>query len=390
MLKPFITIFRRELKWMNKNKEYWFLSVFGPLVGFLLVFGIFYKGVVRDLDIAVIDNDNTAMSRKILRMIDATPIARISYHCNNLVEAEELLLKGKVNAIINVNKDLEKYLLKKSDKAKVVIYLNNANILKGSLLKSGILKTVATFNAGVQIQLAMKQGANYKQALVATVPIVNGAHALFNPYTNYFYFLAAVLMPVILIVFTLVGSIYSLGNELKNGTAEKALKKANNSILVLFTGKMLPYTFLFMGHMILYNYVIFHLMGLPINGNYFIILLSEFLLIVSYQALSALFMGVLGSLRLAVSLASAYSMMAVTFSGLTFPEIAMPTGAVLFGRIFPLTYWLDIFLGQTMRNDPLAINLPQVWYFFVFILAGLVSLYWLKQRYSNEKFWYKL
>ncbi len=386
---PFFVILRREIKWMNRNKEYWFLTLIGPLIGFMLIFGIFYKGVVRDLDIAIVDSDQTKTSRQILRMIDATPIAKISYDCNSLKEAQELMLKGKINGIINVKEGLEKNVLKKSDNAKVVIYLNGSNILKSSLLKSGILKTVATFNAGIQVVLSMKHGFNFNQAMVSAVPITGSAHVLFNPYTNYFYFLATILMPVILLLFAFVGSIYSIGNELRNGTAGKALKKANNSVIVLAMGKMLPYTALFSVHLIFYNYLVFGVMNMPITGSYFTLFFSEFLLLISYQALALVFIGVLGNLRLAVSLASAYSMMSVTFSGLTFPNIGMPMFGVLFGRIFPLTYWLQIFLGQTMRNDPLAIDLPLMLYFFVFILAGLVSLHWIKVRYSDEKYWNK-
>lgn len=390
ILEPFIVIILREIKWMLKHWEYWFLTLVGPLVGFLLVLGIFHKGVVRDIDVTVVDNDNTKTSRQILRMIDATSIAMLNTECADLTEANELMLRGKTNAIIHIKKGLEHNLLKASPNANVIIYMNGSNILKGSLLKSGILKAVSTFNAGVQIQIAMKKGANYNQALVGAVPISTDTHVLFNPYTNYFYFLATILMPVILIIFTLIGSIYSLGYELRNGTSGAALKKANNSIMVLTIGKMLPYTIAFFIQALVFNYIVFGIMGFPVSGSYTVIVISELLLIISYQSLAVFLVGILGNLRLAVSLGSAYSMMALTFSGLTFPEFGMPPIAQMFGRIFPLTYWLDVFLGQTLRNDPLKITMPQMLYLFVFIVAGIVCMYWLKQKYEDKRFWKKL
>ncbi len=385
---PFLVIFRREIDWMIKHKEYWFLTVIGPLLGFVLVFGIFHKGVVRELNVSLVDNDKTKMSRQLSNMIDATSIADLS-NVSSLNDAHELMLRGKTNAIILINKGFEQNILKASN-SNVVVYLNASNILKGGLLKSGILKSIATFNAGVKVQIAMKRGYNYTQAVEAFVPVEIKSHVLFNPYTNYFYFLATILMPVILIVFTLLGSIYSLGNELRNGTAGAALRKADNSIIVMTVAKLLPYTILFFIQTLIFNYIIFVVMELPVTGSYALILISQFLMIVSYQALAILLVGIFGNMRLSASLGSAYSMMALTFAGLTFPEFGMPVSAQLFGRIFPLTYWLKVFLGQTLRNESIASSLIYASYLIVFLLVGAISMYWLKHKYTNEKYWKKL
>ena len=385
-LRPLFTIIHREIEWMRTRWAYWFLTIVGPLLGFALVLGIFSQGVVRDVSVSVVDLDKSNTSRKITRMIDATSIASVDKECGTLAEAEELMLKGKTNAIIYINKDLEKGVLK-STGPEVLIYINNANILKGGLLKSGILRATSTLNAGIKIQKAITKGANTQQAISQALPINLDTHILFNPYTNYFYFLATALMPVILIVFTLLGSIYSLGYELKNATSLAALKKANNSIVMLVVGKLLPYTILFFIQALVFNYLIFNVMDMPLTGSYSVLLLSELLLIIAYQALAVFIVGIFGNLRLGVSIGSAYSMMALTFAGLTFPEVGMPVAARVFGRLFPLSHWLKVFLGQTLRNDPLNVTFPQLLYLLVFISMGAISLFWLKQKYSNEKYW---
>ena len=80
-------------------------------------------------------------------------------------------------------------------------------------------------------------------------------------------------------------------------------------------------------------------------------------------------------------------MMALTFAGITFPDFGMPLLARIFGQLFPLSYWLRIFTGQTLRADPLAISIENMALLFVFIAMGAVSLYWLKEKYRNEKYW---
>jgi len=387
-LNPFITVVRREIDWMRNRWIYWFLTVLGPLLGFALVTGIFHKGVIRELPVSVIDHDQSKTSRQVTRMIDATSIAMVGSKPADLGTARDLMFRGKTEAIIVVPENFEQDLFK-SNAPELMVYINNANILKGGLLKSGIFKVVSTFSAGVKIQYAMKKGQNYGQALNGAVPIALDTHILFNPYTNYFYFLATALMPVILVVFILLSSIYSLGYELKNHTSKAALEKAGNSILVLVTGKMLPYTILYFIQVLIMNYLIFGYMEMPLSGSYGLLLISELLLIISYQAMGVFILGVSGNMRLSVSLGSAYSMMALTFAGLTFPDFGMPLLARIFGHLFPLSHWLKAFTSLTQRAEPVSNSLYHLAFLFVFIAIGTISQYWLKQKYSNEEYWGK-
>lgn len=385
-LGPLFTVIRREIDWMRSRWIYWFLTIVGPLTGFAIVMGIFHQGVTRELPVSVVDNDQSKTSRQIIRMVDATPIANVTNHPTDIWAAQDLLYRGKSQAIIVIPSKFEHDLLK-NDEPEVLVYINNANILKGGLLKSGIFQAISTFSGGVKIQYAMKKGEYYKQALYGAVPISLNTHVLFNPYTNYFYFLATALMPVILIVFVLLSSIYTLGYELKNHTSKSALEKAGNSIIVLVVGKLLPYTILYFIQALIFNYLIFGYMGMPMSGSYAVLLLSEFLLIVAYQSMGVLLLALSGNLRLSVSFGSAYSMMALTFAGLTFPEMGMPLLAKIFGQLFPLSHWLKVFTGQTLRADPMSISLVNILYLLVFVAIGSISMYWLKEKYRNEKYW---
>jgi hypothetical protein len=111
------------------------------------------------------------------------------------------------------------------------------------------------------------------------------------------------------------------------------MQRASNSPVVAITGKLLPYTFLFMVNIMLMNTIIFKVLGTPLNGSLGMIIFSEFLLVAAYQSMAILFLNLTANLRLTLSLGSAYTMMALTFSGLTFPALAMPLIAKMFGCI---------------------------------------------------------
>ncbi|MEI6697348.1 MAG: ABC transporter permease, partial [Bacteroidota bacterium] len=221
------------------------------------------------------------------------------------------------------------------------------------------------------------------------LPIQLHSVVLFNPFISYSYFLTMGLMPVILIVFTLLGTTHAIGSELLRGSGPKWLEAANGNIVYALLGKVLPYTLIFTLIAIFMNVILFYNLGLPLHGKLHIILISEFLLILSYQFLSIFLLGLFSNLRLCLSVGSAYSMLALTYSGLTFPVTAMPAFAQAFANIFPFTYWLKIFVGQTLRGEPAANSIAPMYVLWAFILLGMLFIPRLKHLLLNKEHWGK-
>jgi ABC-2 type transport system permease protein len=152
---------------------------------------------------------------------------------------------------------------------------------------------------------------------------------------------------------------------------------------------MLPYTFLFFMDMMVMNIILIKTLGTPLHGSLFLILVSEILLIISYQLLAILFLKLTANLRLSLSLGSAYTMMALTFSGLTFPSIAMPFLAKLFSLIFPYTFWLQIFMSETLRGEPISEVVVPFLAFIPFILGGILAFPGMKRKLTYHKYWFR-
>jgi len=82
-------------------------------------------------------------------------------------------------------------------------------------------------------------------------------------------------------------------------------------------------------------------------------------------------------------------MMALTFSGLTFPSMAMPLIAKLFSLIFPYTFWLQIFMSQTLRGEPISEVLFPFLAFIPFILGGIFAFPGMKRKLTYHKYWFR-
>ncbi len=381
---PFWEIFKREWRrisgsWMS------ILSVFIlPVVGLLLLTAIFNKNVPTDLPIAAVDKDHSSLSREMLQRVNSSSIASIKYMPLSEKEAYDLVKKGKVKAFIVIPENYEKLFLKQ-EAPSTILYLDNTNIVTSGLITKGMTNVFSQYSQAMKVKYYMKEGLSFSQAVEASKPLKTRVHMLFNPYGNYSYFLLLGLLPLMMLLFVLLNSLHAIGSELKYGTAKEVMDMSNNSIRVTLLAKLLPYTLIFALHLGVMNYLLFRFIDIPVRGNFHIILLSELVLIITHQFIAVFLAGVTANLRLSLSLGSAYSMMAFTFSGLTFPYEGMTVAAKIFSYIFPLKFWLHTFLGQTLRGEKLSNSLSGLIVVFSFFIIGMLFVPLLKRRYLNEK-----
>jgi ABC-2 type transport system permease protein len=193
------------------------------------------------------------------------------------------------------------------------------------------------------------------------------------------------LLPLLAVVFIFMGTSYAVGIEMKDGTAQEWMKVADGSSVVAMIGKLTPYILLFYANLMFLNILLIKVMGTPLNGSLVLILISEFLLILTYQAMAILLLTITINLRLTLSLGSAYTMMALTFSGLTFPAMGMPLMAKLFSFVFPYTFFLDVFLSQSLRGEPVHESIPSLLLMLLFILTGILGFPFFKKRMNDER-----
>lgn len=381
-----LAVIKREIRRIRQNRAYQFLLFIGPLIGILLIFAIFYKGSVKELPIVIVNQDQSSLSVKLENAINASPDVDVLVREHDIFQARQLLEKGEVEAIVLIPKNTEKNVIQ-SIEAPIPLYINGTNVLKASLIQRAVVGTVKNISAGLQLKKLVLDGKPEKDAITRIMPVKIDKHVLFNPYTNYNYFLGSAMVFVMLYLFVILSATYTLGNELKRGTGQSLLKTANNSVRLAVLGKLLPYTLIFTGFAAFINILMYKVDGMPMNGNFLVIFLGQFVTIISYQLMGLIFIGATSNLRLALSLVSAYAMMAITFSGLTFPLGYMPKVAQLFAVVFPFTWWEKILISQSFRGAPLDEALPYILYLFMFQILGLFFLKAYKKHLGNPSSW---
>ena len=382
-------VLRRELGRIARQPMYVVLMLLLPVLSFSFFALLFEKGVAHDIPIAVFDEDGTTLSRKIVDMIDATPTALVAYEVQDMPQAERLMREGRIMAIVQVPDFFEKNILS-NRQTHVEAYITGTNITVNGLLARDIQTAVTTFSAGIQLQLLTKQGLTDRQAMAQLMPVRFSKHVLFNPYTNYGYYLSPSFMPMMLLIFVIMTTIFAVGTELKRGTAGEWLATGGDSVAAAVAGKLLPITVVMFLVAMAMLCIIFKVVGVPLNGSLWVILLATLLFIVSYQAIGLFIVALLSNLRLSLSIGGGYSVLAFTFSGLTFPVMAMWPAMQYLSRLFPFTYSTDIFVAQMLRGAPVVCSLPDLGYMSLFILLPFLCRRRLRRICTEEKFWGRL
>ena len=382
-------VLQRELVRMTHQPMYLTLMLVLPLLSFAFFALLFNQGVARNIPIAILDEDHTTLSRKVAQMIDDTPTAMVAYDIQDIDEGERLMREGRVMAIVQIPAFFEKCILSNTQ-THIENYVSGTNITVNGLLSKDIQTAVTTFSAGIQLQLLTKQGLTERQAMAQLMPVRFDRHVLFNPYINYGYSLAPSFLPMMLLIFVVLTTVFSIGTELKNSTAREWLRTADDSVGAALLGKTLPVTAgMFLLSLTMFV-IIFKVVGTPLNGSLAIILTGTLLFIMSYQAISVLIVSLLANLRLSLSIGGGYSVLAFTFSGLTFPIMAMWEPMQWLSRLFPFTYYTDLFVDQMLRGAPVVCSLPDLGWMSLFVVLPLLCLPRLKRVCTEQKFWGRL
>ncbi|MCD7963231.1 MAG: ABC transporter permease [Rikenellaceae bacterium] len=386
-MKKIFKVIYRELGLVRHNRTFSALALGLPILAIVYFLLLFKTGVPTNLPIAVVDLDNSSLSKQFTRMIDAVPSVSIASMPKSTEEAEEMIRKGEIDAMLIIPREAEKDIYGNKP-VTVPVFISGLNITKNGLIQRDLSTAIISFSTGIQVQTLVSQGMSEAQAYQAAMPINFERHILFNPYSSYSYYLLPIFFPMMMLIFILLTAVFTFGSEFKNGTAKEWLETAGGNIYYAFAGKLFPYLISFTILFVVADIVLFKYIGIPLRGNRTLILIANVLFVMAYQSLGVLIVVIsAGSLRRSLSVGGGYSVFAFTLSGYTFPLMAMNPLLQVLSYIFPMTYYMRIFVDQAVRGAPAFDTADQLVYFMIFILLPLLLLPRLRKMCTDNKYW---
>lgn len=184
MLKLIFAVMINELKRLLRVKEVSSVLIIG-LVTYFFFYPLPYNNEeVRDVPIAVMDQNKTTMSRELLRMLDATDSLKIVDHVENLGEAKELLKQRKIYGIVVIPFEFEQNILKGRRDA-VVFYGDASYVMIYNGAANAVSSVVMATNKKILVDKQIAMGVDPAIAQGNSAPFNPVTVDLFNPQSGY-------------------------------------------------------------------------------------------------------------------------------------------------------------------------------------------------------------
>ena len=211
-------IWRDELLRIIKDEGVIIFFFVVPLVYPLLYSWIYNNEVVREVPVVVVDNSHSQLSRKFIRMCNASPDVKVVAYVDDMDEGKMLIGRNVARALYYIPSDFQTRIYR-MQQATISVYCDMSLVLTYKAAYQTALMVSQEMNSEIQIQLAGKYTKREEQ--IQAKPLEADGQALFSPAGGYGSFvLPAVLM--LIIQQTLV-----LGIGLSAGTARESNRFQN-------------------------------------------------------------------------------------------------------------------------------------------------------------------
>lgn len=251
---PFIAVLKRELDRMVSRRIYFASCIVLPLFSIFFMATIFGNGQMENLPVGIVDGDNTATSREIIRMTEAVPTFRITRHYADEVEARADVQRKSIYGYLSIPSGFEAKVMDGKETA-LTYYYHYALMSVGSEIHGAFQSLLKSISVVPIVTHAVALGINQEEIESFLLPVTTQNHPLFNPDMDYSVYLTQPFFFVFLQVILLLVTTYSIGSEGKFHTSANWLAVADGNIWVAVTAKLLPYSFIFIVMSILANYV---------------------------------------------------------------------------------------------------------------------------------------
>lgn len=339
-------IWYNELLGIIKDKGILIFIVFVPLVYPLLYSYVYTNEVVRDVPVVVVNDCDNAMTRDMLRKIDASPDVEIIASCNDMEEALELVKEQKAYGIIRVPESFSRD-LSLGDQTYLGVYCDMASLLYYKAILLTATNVSLELNKDIKVEHHLP-GTSDRQDEVTKMPIEYDYVALYNPQSGFAAFLIPPVLMLIIQQTLFLGIGISMGNsrERYRGSVIPFSRWYKNPVNIV-AGKALPYFFLYLLLAVYMFVVVTDMFGLPRLGDY-----VTFLAFIVPYILSCIFMGMVLSAFVyrredCIMLFVFMSVPMLFLSGLSYPRPSMPEFWKYVSYIFPSTLGMNGYVKIT-------------------------------------------
>ena len=332
-MRTILFLLQKEFRQIFRNRSILTMIMVMPIVQ-LAILPLAADYEVKNINLAVVDNDHSAYSRQLVAKITSSGYFRLTGFGSSFTEAFHLIEKDQADLVLTIPSGFERNLVRENEQ-KLLVAVNAINGVKAGLGGSYIMSIIRDFNQEIRLRFVQPPGIN-GQAFVETT-----VSNWFNPLLNYRFFMVPGILATLV---TMAGGFLSALNIVKEkevGTIEQInvtpIKKYH-----FILGKLIPFWVL--------GNVVF-IIGLLVARLFYGIVpmgsLPALFAFIAIYLLAVLGLGLLVSTfcetqQQAMFIIFFFTMIFVLMGGLFTPIDSMPGWAQWIARFNPVSYLIEV------------------------------------------------
>ncbi|WP_291536701.1 ABC transporter permease [Bacteroides sp.] len=384
MKHPLYSVLCRELRRMTSRRLYFGVCLVLPLFCLFFMATIFGSGQMENIPIGIVDQDNTATSRQIVRNISAVPTFKVTRHFTDETAARQAVQRKEIYGYLSIPTGFTQQATTGMD-ATLSYYYHYALLSVGSELMAAFETALAPVALSPIAMEAVSLGVSQEQITTFLLPVQSSMHPLYNPDLDYSIYLSQPFFYVLFQILILLITVYIIGSELKFHTAQEWLITVRGNILTAVVGKLLPYTFIFSVIGILANYILYGVLHIPFHGSLLMMNLMTILFIIATQALAVFIFSIFPRIAYIISIVSMVGSLGATLSGVTFPVTSMYPPVHAASYLFPVRHFTEIAQSMLYFDSGFGYYWQSAAILWLFPLVALLILPRLKHWILKDK-----
>jgi ABC-2 type transport system permease protein len=325
-MKQFKEFVRKEFYHILRDKRSLLLLLAMPIV-LMIIFGFAISNEIKNNSLAVYDMAKDEASQKIIEAFKASKYFNITYNIYRKNEIEKVFRQNKAALVIVIPSQFNSNLIA-TNKAAIQIIADASDPNTATILINHATAIITEY------QSSLNQQANIPYQ------IQTETRMLYNPELKSAYSFVPGVMGLILMLISAMMTSVAIVREKELGTMEVLLVSPLNPLLIVIA-KAIPYFLISVINVLTIIALSVFAMGLPVEGNFFLLLAESMLFIISCLSLGLLISTMAQSQQVALLISLLVLMLpTMLLSGFIFPVENMPKVLQWISNIVPATWYI--------------------------------------------------
>jgi len=351
----------KEFVQMRRDRMTFATMIFVPILQ-LTLFGYAINTDPKQLPTAVLTRDDGPLTRAVLSAMRNTDYFDFRWQVRDAEELDRLIRSGEAQFGVEIPASFERD-VRRGDRPQVLVIADATDPVATGTAVSSLQGLI---DSALKRELRGPDAAVTKSAAPFEITMQNR----YNPEAITQYNIVPGLLGVVLTMTMMMFTALAVTREIERGTMESLLAMPIKPVEIML-GKIAPFVLVGFVQMTIILGAAHLLFGVPIMGSVWLLVTLATLFAAANLAVGYTFSTIAQNQLQAVQMTFFFFLPNILLSGFMFPFRGMPGWAQAFGEVLPLTHFLRIVRGITLKGIGFADMKIDVLALVIFMLVAM-------------------